>query len=294
MTDFGTPAHSYTEKSWPPMRDLVGDFLAQTKRTDVMYGMSEADIGPALDRIQHYKAQLNGNVSFTAFLVYCLARAVDQHKIMHAYRRGRKLVMFDDVDVNTLLEKKKPDGSLVPVAYTVRAANQKSLAQINHEMHKASSTSLRDDAGVQRRAQLLQLPKPVRRLLGWWVRREPTRLKQHWGTVGLSNVGMFLPQRPMWGIAPPFHTTAVIVGGMYERVCWGADGPEPRTKLCMTLTNNHAIVDGAPAARFAVTLGDYIESASGLDDAFAAESAQLMGITFEPENADHLPVSEAI
>jgi hypothetical protein len=41
----------------------------------------------------------------TAFLIACLAKAVDEHKSVQAYRKGRnQLILFEDVDVNTQIE----------------------------------------------------------------------------------------------------------------------------------------------------------------------------------------------
>ena len=47
-----------------------------------------------------------------------------------------------------------------------------------------------------------------------------------------------------------------------------------RDYLCMTLSFDHRITDGGPAARFANRLKDLIESGYGLDDS-----------TIEPEQA---------
>ena len=50
-------------------------------------------------------------------------RAVDENKIMHAYRKGGKhLVLFDDVDVNTQIEREM-NGQKVVMPFIVRAAN---------------------------------------------------------------------------------------------------------------------------------------------------------------------------
>lgn len=45
-------------------------------------------------------------------------------------------------------------------------------------------------------------------------------------------------------------TVAVAVGGIVERPCVKDGQIETREHLCLTVTFNHDIVDGAPAARF--------------------------------------------
>jgi pyruvate/2-oxoglutarate dehydrogenase complex dihydrolipoamide acyltransferase (E2) component len=236
-----------------------------------------------MDLIERYRPLVPDGLSFTAFLVYCLSHAVDEHKMLHAFRKGRRrLIVFDDVDVNTLLEKRKPDGSMVPVIYVVRAANRKSLAQINHEMRQAARTDLYDDEGVRRRRRILRLPRPVRRAIWWWMLRDPARVKREWGTVGLSNVGSFISPRPSWGISISFLTCALIVGGMFDKVHWIDGAAAPRKTLSVTITVDHDVVDGAPGARFGETLARLIEGAAGLDDEFLSETAALYRVEHEP------------
>jgi pyruvate/2-oxoglutarate dehydrogenase complex dihydrolipoamide acyltransferase (E2) component len=263
---------THAEVPWPRIRELVVDALDLGHRAHMAHGLMEVDVTRPLALLDGFKAQAPGEVSFTAFLVHCLARAVDRHTMLHAYRKGRRrLVVFDDVDVNTLLEKRKPDGSLVPVMYVVRGANRKSLADITREMREAVRDDLYDDEGVRRRRQILRLPRPARRAIWWWMRRDPVRLKRQWGTVGVSNAGSFVGPRPSWGVPISFLSCALIVGGMFDRVCWVDGRAQPRKTLSVTVTVDHDIVDGAPGARFAQTLADLIESADGLDDDFAAQ-----------------------
>ncbi len=267
----------FQEVPWPRIRELVVDSLSIGHRTHMAHGMMELDVSRPLALIEHYKPQLADGLSFTAYLTYCFAHAIDQHRMMHAYRKGRKLILFEDVDVNTLLEKRKPDGSLIPVFYVVRGANHKSLAQINQEMRQASRSDLYDEKGVRQRRQILRLPSAMRQLIWWWMRRDPARLKQQWGTVGLSNVGSFISPRPSWGISITFLTCVMVVGGMFDKVYWINGGVEPRKTLSVTVTVNHDIVDGAPGARFGETLAQLIERAEALDDAFLHEALALEG-----------------
>src|SRR5690606_38199724 len=146
-------------------------------------------------------------VSLTGYMVYCFAHALANHKMLHAYRKGNELIYFDDVDVNTIVEKQGANGVMIPVMYIVRAANHKSLAEINYEMYQAGQGDLSDDATVSRRRQLLKLPTFLRRLVWWWLLRDPERMKEYWGTVGVSNFGAFVGSRPVWGVPISFVTS---------------------------------------------------------------------------------------
>lgn len=267
------------EVPWPRVRELVTDALTAANKTHLAHAFAEIDVSRAMTAIESYKAALPEGPSFTAFLVYCLGRAVAEHPVLHAYRKGRKkLVISDDVDVSTMIEKRKPDGALVPVSYVVRGANRKSLAEINDELRQAVRGDLAGDPGVSYRRRIMRLPRSARRLLWWWVTRDPDRFRRQWGTVMLSNVGSCMLPRPFFGMADSFFTCTLTIGGRYERVAWADGGPEPRQTLNVTLTVDHDIVDGAPAARFGQTLMRLIEAGAGLDDAFAAQIARLSAL----------------
>jgi pyruvate/2-oxoglutarate dehydrogenase complex dihydrolipoamide acyltransferase (E2) component len=279
--DNATGAARRTELPWPRVRELVTDALTAGHRAHLAHGFAEFDVSRPLALIEEYKPLVPCGVSFTAYLAYCLGHALGEHTMLHAYRRGRKkLVVFDEVDVNTLLEKRKPDGSLVPVTYIVRGANRKSLAEVNHELRQAAASDLYNDPGVRRRRQLMRLPRIVRAALWRRMLRDPARLKREMGTAGLSNVGSFMSGRPSWGVASSFLTCTLTVGGRYQRVYWADGHAEPRTTLSVTITVDHDVVDGAPAARFAETLGQLLESGAGLDDGFLAEATRLSGVHY--------------
>src|SRR6266545_5173920 len=75
-----------------------------------MYGLLEVDVTVARRLIAEHKARTGETLSFTSFLVSCLARAVDEDKAVQAYRKGRKqLILFDDVDVGLMVEHKDGD-----------------------------------------------------------------------------------------------------------------------------------------------------------------------------------------
>lgn len=254
------------------------DLLQTGQRTRIIHGLLEIDITTALEQIRKRQRELRRGVSLTAFLIYCLGQAVGRHKQVHAYRKGRKkLVIFDEVDVNTMLEKRKPDGVIVPVGYIFRAANRKTLAQVNHEMRQALKSDLLNDRNVRRRARLTRLPALVRRLIWRRIERDPALHKEHRGTVGLTNVGHYAPGRAGWAVPITPLACTVAVGGTCDRVCLRDGVPENRRFLCVTFSFNHDVVDGAPAARFTEDFARLVETASGLDDAFVSESRDLFG-----------------
>ena len=261
---------SHRQVPWPPIRDLVVDFVAVGRTVPSMCGFIEIDVTSAKQKLAVLAAS-GRRLSFTAYLAFCLSRALEKHPMLHGLRQGKRIVLFDDVDVNTLLEKRKPDGSLVPVMYVVRSANRKSLAEIDGELKDAVAKDLLDDPGVKRRARLLRFPAWIRRGLLHWARRDPFLMKRHWGTVGLSNVGSHLSSRFAVGTSFSVLTLAVIAGGTATKVMWHQEKAVPRQMLGMTFLVDHDLVDGAPASRFAEDLAQLMEHAIGLEGVDASE-----------------------
>jgi pyruvate/2-oxoglutarate dehydrogenase complex dihydrolipoamide acyltransferase (E2) component len=93
----------------------------------------------------------------------------------------------------------------------------------------------------------------------------PIWFKRFGGTVGMSSIGMFGPAGG-WGItiAPP--TLMITVGGTIKPQ-YVNGSLQPRKMLDLTISVDHDLIDGAPAARFARRLADLVESGNGIKPA---------------------------
>jgi pyruvate/2-oxoglutarate dehydrogenase complex dihydrolipoamide acyltransferase (E2) component len=255
---------------------MATDWMEIEHRRHSMHGLFEVDVTDARRAIRAYRARTGAPLSLTAFLIACLARAVDADKAMHAYRLGRRRqVQFDDVDVGIMVER-EVDGVRIPIGAVIRAANRKSLDQIQREIRAAQEGDPGDVAlhtPLRRLRRLLApglaawlaLPAGLRRAIWTWLLRDPYRRKRIAGTVGLTSVGTF-GRGTGWGIAPMNHTTTLVVGGIARKPGLVDGRVEAREYLCLTLTLDHDVVDGAPAARFVRRLTDLIESGAGLQE----------------------------
>jgi pyruvate/2-oxoglutarate dehydrogenase complex dihydrolipoamide acyltransferase (E2) component len=94
---------------------------------------------------------------------------------------------------------------------------------------------------------------------------DPHRLKEYFGTVCLTAVGMF-GTGGGWGIPVTNHTLQITLGGISEKPGVVDGKIEIREYLCVTVSIDHDIVDGAPAARFTQRLKELVESCYGLSD----------------------------
>ena len=69
-----------------------------------------------------------------------------------------------------------------------------------------------------------------------------------------------------WGFGfLPMHTLGLTVGGIASKPGVSEGRIEIREYLNLTITFDHDIVDGAPAARFAQRLTELLESGYGVD-----------------------------
>ena len=86
-------------------RWYAGGFrLAQHK--PIMHGLLEVDVTRARAFLREHQANTGESLSFTAFLIACLGKAVDEYKAVQAFRKGNKrLILFEEVDAYTLIER---------------------------------------------------------------------------------------------------------------------------------------------------------------------------------------------
>ena len=250
-------------RPFPRRRRAVVDAMRAASRRNDVHGLVEFDVTDARRRVRAEATDIGESRSFTAFIVYCLSRALEDHPDCNSYRdwRGR-LVHFDDVDVMVVVETTL-EGEHHALPHVVRAANRRSLESIHDEIRAAQAspapmhTSWLTGLG-------LRLPGPIRRLFYRLPRWFPGRWKQVAGTVGVTALGMF-GTGSGWGVTPTNYTLQLTVGGIGERPALVDGAVEPREYLSLTVTVDHDVVDGAPAARFTERLRELVEGAHGLD-----------------------------
>lgn len=244
-----------------------------------IYGLLEVDVTVPRRLIREYEAQSEEELSFTGYLAYCLARAVDDDKVVHAYLKGRKgLVIFEDVDVLIMLERQMGE-TRAPMGHVVRAADRRSYMEINQEIRTVQTRPVPSGKGIpplMHRLMLLPgpLPKLFISLIRLYMRNSPEGMAAKGGTVGITAVGMF-GNYSGWGISPNGHTLDLVVGSISRKPAVVGDRIEPREILNLTVVFDHDVVDGAPAARFVQRLVESIESGNGLPETEPAAQAQM-------------------
>lgn len=232
-------------------------------RKHTIHGLIEVDISEPRRRIRARAERTGESLSFTGFVVRCVAASVAEDPILHAYRDWRRrLIVFDDVDVDVIIER-SVSGAAMGTRHIVRAANEMSVEEVHADLRSAQRREVRrrDHPGWM---VYLYLPGFVRNALWRVASRLPKFVKREAGTVSVTSVGMF-GGGAGWGIGLGSHTLGVAIGGIDEKPVVVDGSIEIREVLSLTLSFDHDIVDGAPAARFAKRLKEKIERGDGIE-----------------------------
>ncbi|MHA2025131.1 MAG: 2-oxo acid dehydrogenase subunit E2 [Candidatus Thorarchaeota archaeon] len=252
----------------PKSRKLIIESCDFALRKHRMLGLFEADVTEARRKIQAYKEKTGESISFTGWIAACIGKAVGEHKQVHALMVGKHFVIFDDVNINILIET-TIEGRSYPVNYILKSANTKSVVEINQEIRDAQKkkeedyTEAEENRGIK---VLLSAPRFLRNLLFWRkVRKNPLFIKERMGTVSVTSIGRFA-RTGGWAIPLGLHALSIAVGGISVKPGFVGDNIEKRKYLALTVTLDHDVVDGAPATRFVARLIELLEESHGLED----------------------------
>jgi pyruvate/2-oxoglutarate dehydrogenase complex dihydrolipoamide acyltransferase (E2) component len=230
----------------------------------IVHGLAEVDVTEARSFIRQHEASTGERLSFTAFFINCLGEAIQRHQVLHAYRNWRgDLLIFEDVNITTMIEADL-GGRRVPVPYVLKAVNKKSYLELHQEI-RTVQTMPRESQGAQFMRWFLLLPWFIRRLFYGVVLGVPQRFRNQSSPVMVTAVGMF-SRGASWGITHASHTLTVALGGIAEKPGVVDGQIAVREFLHVTVSVDHDVVDGAPAARFGSDLMDLVERGYGLLD----------------------------
>jgi pyruvate/2-oxoglutarate dehydrogenase complex dihydrolipoamide acyltransferase (E2) component len=254
---------SYKTIDFPRIRQPIVDSLRIARRMDVMHALFEADVTAARRRIRELRRANGRPLSFTAYLAFCLARAIAADKSIQAYRRGSKLIIHDDVHLSVIIERKFDAGAAPMLPPLVRSADRKTYWEIEAEI-AAAKTEKKDNTRNKRWLDLYWYTPGFirRRILRRWM-NSPHYRESLTGTVALSAVGMF-GNGAGWGIPIPSYTLTITAGTIARKPVFINGKIENHEFLSLTASFDHAVVDGAPAARFTQRFKDMIEECGGL------------------------------
>ena len=245
------PAAPAIQRPYPRLRNTILDIMAEGRRKNIINLLFEADVTLLRRDLACSNQTSAQHISLTACISGILACLVDDDRTMQAYRLGAsKLVVFDEVDLSVMIER-EIGGQTMPVVHIIRGANRKGIDEIQVEINDAKVAPLGEQGPLSSlEKSFFVLPALLRRLVWFFIRRDPYLFKQLAGTVGVTSLGMHaggpavvLPITPM--------TLTLSIGSISTQLVLENGCPVEREIIHLNLGADHDLIDGAPLMRFA-------------------------------------------
>ncbi|QEE17979.1 2-oxo acid dehydrogenase subunit E2 [Promethearchaeum syntrophicum] len=259
----------YKITKFPKARIPTLDFLELGDKNHYVKSLIDVDVTKGRQNIITYEQNNGVKLSFTAWLLKCIANAANEYNAVHSMMLGKKkIIIFDDVDISITVEK-SIKGIKVPMPLVVRKTNEKNLLQIHEEIRGAQNEDLNGatvlgESKLDRKMKIYtSMPKFIRKFMIRNIIKDPFKVKQLMGTIIVTSIGMFGKVNG-WPIPTTAHPLAFAIGGITKKAGVINNNIEIREFLSITILFNHDVVDGAPATRFVSRLVELIESGFGI------------------------------
>ena len=252
-------------------RMILADYNAVASSMPMVYGLIEIDVTDALAKIDEIKEKQNYKISMTAFTAKCLSQCVAENRALNTFRKGRKFIVFDEIDISIIIEITTKSGKKVPYNYVIRNVDTKSVRTITDEIRSYQDKVIEEREQLSRgQTKYTSLYTLLPRFFRKWIIKKmitnPFRLKKLAGTVGLTSMGMFIKGQGGWLIPFRDKTMNVSTGGIKDVAKFRDGKVVERKLLCTAFLVDHDIIDGAPGARFIARVCELMGSTDYLDD----------------------------
>jgi len=261
----------YEIKEFPSSRQSTFDAGYIGMRKHHVKALIELDVTHARKAIRNLRYQKK-DISFNAWMIKCIGQAINEYKDIHAIRKGKnKLVIFDDVDVSIIVEKKVMN-ERVPLPVVIRKINKKTIEDIYNEIKLAKNQEVMSEKdyllGENKFKWAMKiyvsLPQFIRVFI--WkhiILKKPFLMKIMAGTAVITSVGTLGKVRG-WAIPVSPLPVCFALGSIVKKPGIFKERIEIREFLYMTILIDHDVIDGAPAARFVSRLAKLVETGYGL------------------------------
>jgi len=244
---------SYRKEKLSFLRKAVIASASVTRQKNIIHSITEADVSVPRRLIREYKAATGTKLSFTGYIVCCLAKTILRHPALNSFIRRNTMVFLNSITISVLIERHLQDAS-VPEPLSIQQCESKTVIDITERIRAAQGAAEDRLGSLSGNAWFARIP---RFLLKTFVKLADSNVAMgvKYGKLAVTAAGMY-SREPVWFIPHGGTTVLVTVGSIVNRVI-EIDGKfENREHLCLTVSFDHDIIDGAPAARF---MSDFIE-----------------------------------
>lgn len=244
-------------------RRMVAASASIGRRQNNIHSMIEVDITEPRLFIREYQQRTGERLSLTAFVITCLARTIEENPSFNSFRKGRKLIILDNVTISAVVEREIA-GEKIPEPVGIKMAQKKAYRQIHDEIRAAQQHAEDNLGGLSGTSWIRFIPGFLMRIF-IRIASHNIYMMNRFGSIGVTAVGMF-GRGAAWFIPLSGATIAVCVGSIVTRAAVIDGQVEMRENLCLTVTFNHDIIDGAPAARFIKRFSELLMSSKLLQE----------------------------
>lgn len=238
-------------------RRMAAASAAVCRERDTIHLVTEVDVSVPRRLIREHAERTGQRLSFTAYLVGCLARTVRNHPELNALVSRGHLVELEDVTVSVLVER-VIGGERVPEPLAIRSADTLGVEDLTARIREAQDAPDERLGGLTGDTWVRFVPSVLFRTMIRIASRS-ARMAARYGVVSVTSVGMFTTNAT-WLVPLSASTIALAVGAIVTRPV-AVDGSVRSVEhLCLTASFDHDVVDGAPAARFTDELVELIAS----------------------------------
>lgn len=228
-----------------------------SKEKNTFHCLTEVDISIPRKIINDYFEKTGIKLSLTAYIVTCLAHTVKDHPLLNSFIKGNKQILLDDITVSVLVERELK-GEKVPEPVAIRSAQTKTYYTINKEIREAQNHKGEQLGNLSKTEWIRFIPGF---LLRYFIKIADNNIKMAklYGKVAVTAIGMF-NKASVWFVPHGTATVLITVGGINPKPVKEGDIIMEKEHICLTVSFNHDIVDGAPASRFMNQLIETIKS----------------------------------
>lgn len=228
-----------------------------TKGKNAIHCFTEVDITEPRGLIKKYFDKTGEKLSLTAYIVTCLANVIKDYPQFNSFTKGRKLILLDDITISVLIEREIA-GENVPEPIGIKNAQDKTYIQIHQEIREAKKQHTDTLGSLSGQSWISLIPSCLLRLF-IRIADKNIYMAKKYGKIAVTAVGMY-SKEPVWFIPHGTATVLITVGSINKKVVELDNQFVSREYLCLTVSFDHNIVDGAPASRFMNQLIETIKS----------------------------------
>jgi pyruvate/2-oxoglutarate dehydrogenase complex dihydrolipoamide acyltransferase (E2) component len=262
---------NYSFQNIPQSRIATFDTFSIGLSRHHVSALIEVDVTNARDKLKQLKGKEN-RISFNAWIIKVISRSLEQHREAAAFfYNKRKLIVFNDINVSILVEKKINDKK-VPIPMVIEKTNEKSVLQITKEIEESKIESISGkDIVLNKQSKFYKrlyylMPGIIRRSVWKIMLSHPKLAYKNMGNIVITSLGM-MGRINGWFIHKSVHPLSFGIGSIIKKPVVIDDQIKIREILNMTILFDHDVIDGAPFVRFLKDLIRHIENGDELHSA---------------------------